>query len=81
MLIKLLASETTLTSATNVSTATVVRVHNTGSAAVVTRKDSEGVTIGTVTLAENEVVYFEKEPSDTLEGGAGFKVVKVAYAN
>lgn len=80
MLIKVLASETDLTSATNVGTATVVRVLNTGSAAVVTRKDSGGTTIGTLTLAANEVAYLEKEPSDTLEGGAAFKAVKIAYS-
>lgn len=80
MLIKVLASETDLTSATNVGTATVVRVLNTGSAASVTRKDSGGTTIGTVTLAANEVAYFEKEPTDTLEGGAAFKAVKIAYS-
>jgi hypothetical protein len=80
MLIKVLASETDLTSATNVGTATVVRVLNTGSADVVTRKDSSGTTIGTLTLAANEVAYLEKEPSDTLEGGAAFKAVKIAYS-
>jgi len=80
MLIKVLAAETTLTSATNVSTATVVRVINTSTAAVVTRKDSDGATIGSFTMAANEVAYVEKEPTDTLEGGATFKAVKVAYS-
>jgi hypothetical protein len=81
MIVKLLGSETDLTTATNVGLATVVRVNNTGSAAVITRKDSTGVTIGTVTISANEIVYLEKEASDTLEGGVAFKVVKVAYAN
>lgn len=81
MIIKVLAAETTLTSATNVSTATVVRVLNTSTAAVVTRKDSTGATIGSFTMAANEVAYVEKEPTDTLEGGAEFKAVKVAYSN
>ena len=80
MLIKVLAAETTLTSATNVSTATVVRVINTSTVAVVTRKDVDGATIGTFTMAANEVAYVEKEPTDTLEGGAAFKAVKVAYS-
>ena len=80
MLIKVLAAETTLTSATNVSTATVVRVINTSTAAVVTRKDVDGNTIGSFTMAANEVAYVEKEPTDTLEGGAAFKAVKVAYS-
>jgi hypothetical protein len=81
MIVKLLAAETNLTSATNVNSATLVRVLNTGSAGVVTRKDSGGNTIGTVTLAANEVAYLDKEPSDTLEGGSGFKAVKIAYSN
>lgn len=80
MLIKVLAAETTLTSATNVSTATVVRVINTSTAAVVTRKDVDGNIIGSFTMAANEVAYVEKEPTDTLEGGAAFKAVKVAYS-
>ena len=80
MIIKLLATQTDLTAATDVGLATVVRVLNTGSAALVTRKDSGGTTIGTVTLNANEVAYLEKEPSDTLEGGAAFKVVKIAFS-
>jgi hypothetical protein len=81
MALKVLAAETTLTAATNVNTATVVRVINTSTAAVVTRRDSDGATIGSFTMAENEVAYVEKEPTDTLEGGAAFKAVKVAYSN
>ena len=81
MLIKVLGSETNLASATNVGLASVVRIFNTDSPALVTRKDSGGTTIGTVTIATGEVAYLEKEPSDTLEGGAAFKVVKIAYAN
>jgi hypothetical protein len=80
MLIKVLAAETTLTSATNVSTATVVRVINTSTVAVVTRKDVDGNTIGSFTMAANEVAYVEKDSTDTLEGGAAFKAVKVAYS-
>jgi hypothetical protein len=81
MIVKVLASETDLTAATDVDLASVVRVNNTGSAAVLTRKNSDGDVVGTVTIAANEVIYLEKESSDTLEGGAAFKVVKVAYAN
>lgn len=84
MLIKLLGTETTLTSATNVGKATVVRVYNTGSAATVTLKDDATptpATVGTITLAGGEVAYIEKEPTHTLEGGSGFKAIKVAYKN
>lgn len=81
MALKVLAAETTLTAATNVNTATVVRVINTGIQAVVTRKDSDGATIGSFTMVANEVAYVEKEPTDTLEGGSAFKAVKIAYSN
>lgn len=81
MTLKVLAAETTLTAATNVSLATVVRIINTSSAALVTRKDSDGATIGSFTMGANEIAFVEKEPTDTLEGGAAFKAVKVAYSN
>ena len=83
MLVKLLGSETTLTAATNVGKATVVRLYNTGSAALVTLKNADAtpVTLGTFTLADGEAVYVEKDPTDTLEGGADIKAVKIAYKN
>ena len=82
MLIKVLAAETNLGSATNVGSATVVRLlNNQNSAAAVTRKDSGGTTIGSFTMAGNESAFVEKDPSDTLEGGASILAAKVAYAN
>ena len=82
MLVKVLDTETDLTSATNVSNATVVRlVNNSGSIDVVTRKTSGGTTIGSFTMTPNSVEYVEKDPSDTLEGGANILAAKVAYGN
>jgi hypothetical protein len=83
MLIKLLGSETTLTTATNVGSATVVRVYNSDTAGVITQKNNAdpAVTLGTITLAAGEVAFIEKDSTDTLEGGAKFKAVKVAYKN
>lgn len=81
MIVKLLGSETDLTSAINVGLATVVRVNNTGAAATLTRKDSTGALIADVTIAADEIIYLEKEASDTLEGGSDFLVVKVSYSN
>ena len=82
MLIKVLDTETNLTSATNVSNATVVRlVNNSSSVDVVTRKTSGGTTIGSFTMTGNSVEYVEKDPSDTLEGGATILAAKVAYGN
>ena len=52
MLIKVLAAEGDLSSASNVDSASVVRLYNGHSAAlVITRKDSGGTTIGSFTLA------------------------------
>ena len=85
MLIKVLAAETNLNAATNVSNATVVRVYNGHSAAVViTRKDSSDNTIGSLTVKNGETVLLEKEPTDKLITSAGttsVKAVKVAFRN
>ena len=85
MLIKVLAAEGDLSSASNVNTATVVRLFNNHSAAlVITRKDSGGTTIGSLTVNTKESVYLEKVSTDTLtaaSNGASVLVAKVAYGN
>jgi polyisoprenoid-binding protein YceI len=85
MLIKVLAAEGNLSSASNVDTATVVRLYNGHSAAVViTRKDSGGTTIGSFSAVNGEVVFVEKDATDTLtaaSNGSSIKVAKVAYGN
>ena len=85
MLIKVLAAEGSLTSASNVNTATVVRLYNSHTAAIViTRKNVGGTTIGSFSAVNGEVVYVEKDPTDTLTAasqGSLQLVAKVAYAN
>ena len=79
---KILSAETNLSSATNVGNASVVRIFNSdSSAATVTRKDSGGSTIGTFTVGAGEVIYCEKNYTDTLEGGSALKVSKTAYSH
>ena len=82
MLIKVLAAEGNLSSASNVDSATVGRLYNNHSAALlITRKDSGGTTIGSLTVNSKDTVIFEKDYTDTLEAssnGATCKVVKVA---
>ena len=79
---KVLSSETNLSSATNVSSASVVRIFNSDSSAVtVTKKDSGGSTIGSFTISAGEVIYCEKNYTDTLEGGSALKVSKVGYSS
>ena len=78
--VKILGTETDLTSATNVSNAKLVRVYNSGAAALVTLKDGSTV-VGTVTVKQYECLNLQKAPAQTLEGGAAFKAVKIAFTN
>ena len=79
---KILSTETNLGSATNVSNATVVRIFNSDeSHLTVTRKIAGGSTIGTLIVPSGKVVYCEKDPTDTLEGGSNLKVAKTAYSS
>jgi hypothetical protein len=80
MIVKVLAAETDLTSATNVSLATVVRlVNNQSSTDQVIRKNASGTTLGSFTLTANSVTFAEKDATDTLEGGGSILAAKVAY--
>ena len=85
MLIKVLDEEGNLSSASNVDLATVVRLYNAHSAAVViTRKTSGGATIGSLSVGTLDTVLLEKDASDTLTAasqGSSMKVVKIAYGN
>ena len=83
MLIKVLAAEGDLSSASNVDSASVVRLYNGHSAAlVITRKDSGGTTIGSFTLGTLQSIVIEKDFTDTLtaaSNGSSVKVTKIAF--
>ena len=85
MRIKVLAAEGNLSSASNVGTATVVRLFNNHSAALlITRKTSAGATVGSITVNTKESVILEKDSTDTLtaaSNGASVLVTQVAYGN
>jgi hypothetical protein len=79
--IKLLAEETNLASATTVDDAVLVRVYNsTSSGILMTMKDTGGTTKGSITIPPGEEYDVQKLGSDTLEGGAGLLVVKIAWS-
>lgn len=80
MNIKPISTETTLTSATTVDSATLVRLLNTSTATLITIKEGLA-TVATFTIAASEVVLVEKDAAQTLEGGAAIKAVKVAFSN
>ena len=83
MIIKVLAAEGNLTAASNVDSATVVRLYNGHSAAlVISRTDASDGAIGSLTVVNGETVILEKEPTDKLSAasnGSTVKVAKVAY--
>jgi len=83
MLIKLLAVEGDLSSASNVNNATVVRIFNNHSTnLVLTQKNVGGDTIGSFAADNGKIFFLEKAPTDTLESGSNggsVKVVSVAY--
>ena len=85
MLTKVLAAEGDLSSPSNVDKATVVRLYNSHTAAIViTRKESGGTTIGSFSAVNGQVIFVEKDPTDTLtaaSNGGSILVAKVAYAN
>lgn len=83
--LNILAEEQALTtSASTVSSATVVRLFNTDDATdtLVTRKDSGGVTIASVTLGAGEIMNLQKDASDTLQIADSIvvKAVKIGYS-
>ena len=79
---KVLSAESNLASATNLNNSTVVRVYNSDSSSgTITKKDAAGNTLGTITVPSGEVVYCEKQYTDTLEGGATLKASQIAYSN
>ena len=73
MLTKVLAAEGDLSSPSNVNTATVVRLYNSHSGAlVITRKTAAGVTIGSFTAVNGQVIntdnYTYSSPRITFTG-------------
>jgi len=78
---KILGGETNLNAPISVGSARVVRVFNSDSSnLLVTRKTYGGTTVGTFIVPAGEVVYCEKDYTDTLEGSANLKVTQVAFS-
>lgn len=81
MIIKVLSEETTLdTTPDTIGDARVVRVYNdSGSDALVTRRNAANTVLGSCTLANGSIQFMEKVFDDTLESSANVKVASVAY--
>lgn len=79
-IVKILAPETNLASATDVDKSPLVRVlNNKASVQIITRTDAAGQVLGTITLAAGEVVYLRKGLTDKLLGAATSLAVSVAF--
>lgn len=84
MVIKLLGTEFTLTTANSVGLNKLVRVVNTlaTNSALITHKANSTVTVGTLTIPPWSEAIIEKAGTDTLEtAAAGQLAVPVAYKN
>ena len=80
--LRLLGSQATLASASNVGFAKLVRVLNNAAAVqLITQKNAAGTTIATVTLGVGESVLIQKVSTDTLTGAVTCLATSVAFAN
>lgn len=78
---KILSAEYNLDSPTIISYASVVRLYNGDSSNIlVTRKATGGTVIGSFIVPAGEVVYCEKDYTDTLEANANVKASKTAFS-
>lgn len=82
--LNILAEEISLSTANTVNSATLVRLFNTDDTTdtLITRKDSGGTTIASVTLGAGEILNLQKDASDTFESAESVvvKAVKVGYS-
>jgi len=79
-IIKILAPEINLASATDVGKAKLVRVlNNKTSVQPITYTSAAGEVLGVVTLAAGEVAYIAKNPTDKLLGVATSLATEVAF--
>ena len=78
-IIKPLSTEVALTSNTTVANSTLVRVINTGVAAVLTFANA-GVTYANLNVSNTQYIIVQKAPSDTLQG-TSMLGVPLAYKN
>jgi len=81
-LIEVLGTEISLTTASTVGGAHVVRLyHSGGSDTLATIKDSNGTTIGTVTIKAGEITFIKKRATDTIATATATLAVSVGFGD
>jgi hypothetical protein len=78
--IKPIGAERSIASANNVASAKLVRVINTGAAAVLNFAYANATVYANVTVTNTEFVVVEKQPTDTLTG-ANMLATPLAYTH
>lgn len=78
IVLKLTGPEVSVSSATTLSSAVLFRVYSPADS-LITIKDSEGTTIGSMTQPAGFVEIMEKRKTDTVEANTAIKCTPVAY--
>jgi hypothetical protein len=78
MILKILGTEIAIGTANNVASANLVRIVNTGAAAVCNVAYANGTVYASVTVSNTESVVIEKQITDTVTG-ANMKAAPIAY--
>ncbi len=79
MIVKVLGTESSVTTADDIDRATCVRLLP-SSNSLITRADSDGTTLGTFTVLGGVEYFAAKDAGDTLASNNACKMVKVAFA-
>jgi len=75
---KVLGTETNVTTATTLDSATVVRIYASATS-VITIADDQAQTIGTMTMPTGRVEIIEKSATDTIAASVAVLCSKIAY--
>lgn len=78
--LRLKGTQIAIGSANNVGGANLVRIVNTGAAAVLTVAYANGTVYANCTVSNTEAVIVEKDPTDTV-AGTNMLAVQIAYRN
>ena len=78
MFVKLKGAEVSIASANNVASSTIIRVINTGAAAVLNLAYANGTVYANTTISNTESIVLAKGPTDTATG-ANMKAAPVEY--
>lgn len=78
VVMKLLAAEVAVTTATNLGQAGLFRIHA-PTLAVVTIRNAATVVLGTMTMPAGAIEILVKSPTDTIEATAAVRCTHIAY--